>query len=286
MNAIIMAAGTSSRFVPLSYEKPKGLLEVRGEVLIERQICQLKAAGVSDVIVVVGYMADQFMYLKNKLGVKIVINEDYNRYNNTSSVIRVIDDLEDTYLCCSDNYFPNNVFLEPSKTSYYSALYAKGYTGEYCLRTDSNDNIIEVSVGGADSWYMVGHVFFNKEFSSEFRNIMKKEYANNETRQGYWEDVFIRYINELPPMKIHKYSPHEIEEFDSLDELRMFDQSYVGDTRSPLLKEICNEYGWREADLSGFKKTESINPGKAFLFYVGDSTFLYDSSSDVKIRKV
>ena len=33
-NAIIMAAGTSSRFVPLSVERPKGLLEVKGEVRI------------------------------------------------------------------------------------------------------------------------------------------------------------------------------------------------------------------------------------------------------------
>jgi len=41
-NAIIMAAGTSSRFAPLSYEKPKSLIEVKGEVLIERQIRQLK----------------------------------------------------------------------------------------------------------------------------------------------------------------------------------------------------------------------------------------------------
>lgn len=36
MNAIIMAAGTSSRFAPLSYEEPKGLLAVKGEILIER----------------------------------------------------------------------------------------------------------------------------------------------------------------------------------------------------------------------------------------------------------
>ena len=34
-NAIIMAAGTSSRFAPLSYERPKALIEVKGEILIE-----------------------------------------------------------------------------------------------------------------------------------------------------------------------------------------------------------------------------------------------------------
>ena len=37
-NAVILAAGLSSRFAPISYEKPKGLLRVRGEVLIERQM--------------------------------------------------------------------------------------------------------------------------------------------------------------------------------------------------------------------------------------------------------
>lgn len=41
-NAVIMAAGTSSRFAPLSYEKPKALIRVKGEVLIERQIMQLR----------------------------------------------------------------------------------------------------------------------------------------------------------------------------------------------------------------------------------------------------
>ena len=43
-NAIIMAAGLSSRFAPLSYEKPKGLYGVKGEILIEREIEQLKSA--------------------------------------------------------------------------------------------------------------------------------------------------------------------------------------------------------------------------------------------------
>ena len=33
-NAIIMAAGMSTRFAPFSYERPKGLLRVKGEVLV------------------------------------------------------------------------------------------------------------------------------------------------------------------------------------------------------------------------------------------------------------
>ena len=118
-NAIIMAAGTASRFAPLSYERPKGLLRVKGEVLIERQIRQLKEAGITDIIIVVGYMAEMFTYLQDLYNVKLIQNEDYNRYNNTSSIIRIIDEICDTYICSSDNYFLNNVFLNDSDECYY-----------------------------------------------------------------------------------------------------------------------------------------------------------------------
>lgn len=286
MNAVIMAAGTSSRFVPLSYEKPKGLLEVKGEILIERQIRQLLEAGVDDIIIVVGYMADKFSYLREKYGVRLVLNEDYYRYNNTSSVIRVIDELSDTFLCSSDNYFPMNVFACRPSQSYYSALYADGQTKEYCLTMDGQDNIVDVQIGGADAWYMVGHVFLNKEFSSKFREILKKEYAKNETRQGYWENVYIKHIQDLPPMRIHRYTPNDIFEFDTLDELREFDSSYWDNTRSILLKYICEVQGWKESDLHGFEKTKVADNAKVFFFKVGDVQYLYDSSSENNIRKV
>ena len=249
MNAIIMAAGTSNRFAPLSYEKPKGLLEVKGEILIERQIRQLQEAGIMDIIIVIGYKSELFLYLEEKYGVRLVMNEDYNIYNNTSSIMRVIDSLEDTYICSSDNYFPSNVFMEEIRGSYYSALYAEGQTKEYCMTTDADGNIITVTVGGHDSWYMVGHAFFSKAFSERFRQIMIEEYKDEKTRQGYWEDIYIRHISELPPMKIREYGPHEIEEFDSLEELRTFDDKYINNSGCKALGNICSVLGCEEKDI-------------------------------------
>ena len=253
MNAIIMAAGTSSRFIPLSLERPKGLLEVKGEVLIERQIRQLKEAGVEDITVVTGYKAAAFDYLQDKFGVSLVYNEDYNKYNNTSSVIRVIDRLSDTFICCSDHYFDRNVFLDKADDSYYAARYAKGQTGEYCLNFDDHDYIKEVIVGGHDTWYMAGHVFFTDFFSRKFREIMNKEYTNDSVRNGYWEDVYIEHINELP-MQVKRYADNDIFEFDTLDELREFDDSYVEDSRSAILKDICKRMSWKESDITHITK--------------------------------
>ena len=281
-----MAAGTSSRFVPLSAERPKGLVEVKGEVLIERQIRQLKEAGIADITLVVGYKAEMFAYLCDKYGVEIVLNEDYARYNNTSSLIRVIDKLDNTFICSSDNYFPENVFMNDSDDSYYSALYAEGETNEYCLTTDADDYITDVRVGGRDAWYMVGHVFFNREFSEAFRNIMTEEYKNDTTRKGYWEDLYIRYIDQLPKMKINRYKEGEIQEFDSLDELRLFDDSYIADTRSIVVKSICRTLNLQESDVYGFKNIKYVGDYLHFQFKVGDTTYEYNDKTEIRIEKI
>lgn len=279
-NAIIMAAGTSSRFVPLSSETPKGLLEVKGEILVERQIHQLREAGIDDITIVVGYMADKFAYLKDKFGVDIVLNEDYERYNNTSSVIRVLDRLGDTYICSSDNYFPKNVFTDSPERSYYSALYADGETGEYCIETDAADNITGVKVGGRDSWYMVGHVFFSRDFSEAFKRLLAAEYENDDVKQGYWEDVYIKHISELPPMTVRKYHEHEIEEFDSLDELRAFDTSYLSDTRSSVLKKIADKMQCTESRLADFRKIQDNVDFLMFSFSKDKEQYCYNGLED------
>lgn len=283
-NAIILAAGTASRFVPLSSEYPKGLLVVKGEVLIERQIHQLIESGIDDITLVAGYKAEMFEYLVKKYNVSLVLNEDYARYNNTSSIIRVIDKLDNTFVCSSDNYFPKNVFEKESADSYYSALYAEGSTDEYCLSVDSDDKIVGVTVGGNDSWFMIGHVYFNHEFSKMFKEIMIKEYKKEETKQGYWEDVYIKYIDQLPKMTVNRYKEGEIQEFDSIDELRVFDESYISDTRSSVLKDICSRMEWKECELHDFTRVKHEGRHLLFTFNRLDDKYCYDGSKNSVVK--
>lgn len=270
-----MAAGTSSRFVPLSYEIPKGLLDVKGEILIERQIRQLQEAGITDITIVIGYKAEKFQYLKDKFGVSLVFNGDYRIYNNTSSLIRVVNKLSNTYVCSSDNYFPKNVFIESSDTSYYSALYASGETKEYCIKSDEADNITRVSIGGQDCWYMMGHVYFSDFFSKKFKRLLIEEYKTAETKSAYWEDVYIKHLDSLPKMKIHRYGKGEILEFDSIDELRTFDESYICDTRSTILKQIATNLNCSESDLYGFTPISSDTSAPHFSFCKGGVRYNY-----------
>lgn len=274
-----MAAGISSRFAPLSYEKPKGLLKVKGEILIERQIRQLQDAGISDITLVVGYMKEMFFYLEEEFGVNIVVNEDYYKYNNTSTLIRVLDKIDNTFICSSDNYFTENVFMEKPDFAYYSAEYAENETEEYCLTTDADDVINKVSIGGKNAWYMIGHVYFSHDFSVKFKEILKREYENSETRTHLWEDLYARYVDELP-MRIKRYKKGVILEFDSLDELREFDGHYINNTNSRILKNICKVLGCKEQDICDIKAIKQGLTNTSFYFTatntkLGEGKYVY-----------
>ena len=271
-NAIILAAGTSSRFVPISFEIPKSLLKVRGEVLIERQIKQLQEAGIYDITVVVGYKKELFYYLKDKYNVSIVNNEDYHIYNNTSSLMRVLDKLENTYICSSDNYFTKNVFLEDEEQAYYSAIYINGKTDEYCIQYDKENLITEVTIGGENSYVMLGHVYFDKAFSDYFKKILKNEYKTEETKKKLWEQVYIRYISSLK-MKIKKYPDEVIFEFDSLEELRKFEPTFLSNTK--IMKEISEYFHCKESELSNFSLKENSQEIFSFSFIYEKQKYNY-----------
>lgn len=274
-NAIIMAAGTSSRFAPLSYEIPKALIEVKGEILIERQIKQLLEVGIKQIIIVTGYKSECFEYLKDKYNIKLVYNEDYLTRNNNASINVVKQYLNNSYICSADNYFEINPFELYVEQSYYSALYAQGSTKEWCLEYDDNGIITSVNVGGTDSWYMLGHTFWDENFSKTFVEILDKIYDLEETKDLLWEDIYMRNLDCLK-MKIRKYKNDEIFEFDTLDELRCFDVSYISNTRSKILKDISNKLNCSEEQLININAyKDKNNAASGFNFDFEDKHYKY-----------
>ena len=247
-NAVILAAGLSSRFAPISYERPKGLLKVRGEVLIERQIEQLQAAGVNDIVVVVGYKKESFYYLEDKYGVGIVVNRAYAERNNNSSLMLVREVLGNTYICSSDNYFEENPFESHVWKAYYSAEYAEGPTKEWCLEVGAHGRVTGVKVGGSDAWYMIGHAYFDRAFSARFREVLEAEYDLPQTRDKLWEDLYAEHVGEFD-MRIRKYDPPIIREFDSLDELRDFDPMFLENLDSEIFDNIVAVLGCDKSEI-------------------------------------
>lgn len=279
-NAIIMAAGTSSRFAPLSFEKHKAMTVVKGEVLIERQIEQLKAAGIPEIYIVTGYKAEQFEYLSNKYGVNLIHNPDYLTRNNNASIWAVRDILGNSYVCSSDNYFAKNPFEPEVDESYYAAEFANGHTPEWCMKEDSDGYIDSVTVGGENSWYMMGHTFWSCEFSQRFLSILSAEYDLPETADKLWESIFMAHLDTLK-MRIRRYEPGVIYEFDTIDELRSFDPSYITDTRSTILKVVAHELNVKEEEIKNIKTLKSLTTESAgFEFDCPKGHYLYQYAAE------
>ena len=96
--AIILAAGFGMRMVPINTEAPKGLLEVHGEPLIERQIRQLHAVGIHEIYIVVGFMKEQYEYLMDDYDVELIVNPDYAKKNNLHSLYLAREHLSNAYV--------------------------------------------------------------------------------------------------------------------------------------------------------------------------------------------
>ena len=273
-NAVIMAAGMSSRFAPLSYEIPKGLLKVKGQRLIEREIEQLQEAGIEDITVIVGYMQEKMFYLADKYDVNIVVNNDYYKYNNCSSLMLVRDQLSNTYICSSDNYFVENPFEKYVYRGYYSTIFAEGETDEYCATEDSNNMIVDIQIGGKDTWAMVGHVYFDRAFSEKFVKILEKEFKHEPYKEQLWEDYYSRHVHELH-LEARHYSADIVKEFDSLDELRQFDERYLMNANSEIIDNICETLHCIASDIMNIKPLKDGLTNTSFSFDCLGKKYVY-----------
>lgn len=225
-NAIIMAAGYSARCMPLSNVMPKGLFRIKGEVLIEREIEQLIEAGVTEIVVVTGFMSEKFEYLKDKYGVILVNNADYDKYNNMASLYAAQEYIKNSYILCSDNYYEENVFHKYIYSSYYSCVYSDAYCDEFCVQeVDKDGFILSIHRGGERAWYTIGDCFFNREFSEKFCKFMNDEWDNLQTRSMLMDDFHIKHIKDLPLKKIERPG-RSVLEFDTLEEIKEYDPEF------------------------------------------------------------
>ncbi|MDR0382869.1 MAG: NTP transferase domain-containing protein, partial [Spirochaetaceae bacterium] len=212
-NAIILAAGFGSRFVPLTFELPKGLIPVKGVPMLERQIQQLRERGIDDIIIVVGYLKEKFDYLIDKYNIKLIFNPDFAKRNNLSSLYYARDYLKNSYILSADNWMRNNIFHAEETGSWYSCVFKSGESSEWCVTTSDSGRITGVTIGGTDSWVMYGPVFLSQSFNDVFRDMVEMYHRKPGAENYMWENVFIDEIERLE-LYINKQDADNVYEFE------------------------------------------------------------------------
>lgn len=224
--AIFIAAGFGSRLVPITLNTPKPLVRVKGVRIIDTLLDAVVAAGIEEIIIVRGYLAEQFDQLKYKYPmIKFVENPLYNESNNISSVMCIRYLLSNAYVLEADLLLSNPKLI----TKYqYSSNYLgvpTEKTDDWCLYMDG-DRIKKIGVGGVDCHHMFGISYWSEDDGRKLCNHVEQVYNSPGGKERYWDQVALgEYIKEYN-IGVRECTFDDIVEIDTFRELKELDKVY------------------------------------------------------------
>lgn len=108
VRAVIIAAGSGKSLLPLTEDRPKCLLEIKGRSVLERQLETLRACGIHDVVVVRGYRKEQV----SVPGIRYYDNDRYEETGELSSLFTAEPELEGRFLFLYSDILFDQAVLE------------------------------------------------------------------------------------------------------------------------------------------------------------------------------
>lgn len=224
--AIILAAGFGSRLVPVTLNTPKPLVRVHGVRIIDTLLDALMAAGISEIYIVRGYLAEQFDQLLYKYPtIKFLENVSYNESNNISSAMCARFLFSNAYVCEADLLLNNQSIIKPYQ-------YASNYLGFKVDRTDDwcfevKDGVInELKVGGLDCYQEIGISYWDEEDGRKLSDHVAKVYEMPGGKERYWDCVPLQAFKDEYRVKLRECRREDVIEIDTFRELKELDSLY------------------------------------------------------------
>ena len=217
-NAIILAAGYGVRMIPINTETPKGLLQIDGEPLIERQIRQLQEVGVKDITVVVGFMKEYYEYLMDEYHVKLLINMDYHQKNNLHSLNLARERIKNTYIVPCDVWCGENPFKREELYSWY--MVCDLVDDESDVRVNRKQELVKADNGGNQ---MIGISYVTGDVAERLRERIAEMDLDACYDHCFWEEALFQQDKMMTAAKI--VSSQIAFEINTYEQLRELDAS-------------------------------------------------------------
>lgn len=199
-----MAAGVGKRLQALNINKPKCLITVQNETLIRRSVNLLVNKGISDITVIVGFMAD---LIRNELNNDVAYfeNPDFQSTNSIKSLWYAKDLLEDNVLLLNgDLYYEhgildyainqtNPVVMLADSTRIDNADYRFSFSGDQINQFGKHLTNHET-----DGEY-VGIVRIDQSFIKTFKQALEEMITSGKSNM-WWEEVLYSFIEKRIPI--------------------------------------------------------------------------------------
>lgn len=224
--AVFIAAGFGSRLVPITLNTPKPLVRICGKRIIDGLIDACLKAGIEEIYIVRGYLAEQFDQLLYKYPtIKFLENPVYNEANNISSAMCARYLLSNAYVFEADLLISNPDIIQKYHYSSDFLAIKKDRTDDWCF--EEKDGIItKQTVGGFDCWQMVGISYWNEADGHKLSNDLKEVYEMPGGKEKYWEQVPLSVCKDKYRVSIKPCLEEDIVEIDTFRELKAIDKTY------------------------------------------------------------
>ena len=267
-NAIILAAGFGMRMVPINMETPKALLEIKGEVLIERIIKQLHEVGIENITIVVGFLKERFEYLIDEYDVELIVNEEYAIKNNLHSLVLAADRISNTYIIPGDIWCNKNPFRRNELYSWY--MVSDLTDRESDVRVNRKMELVTVpeqSGGNA----MIGIAYLVGDQAKRVKTRMMSFAMNHRYDGAFWEESLYEKDRMIVQAKVIHAT--DVVEINTYEQLREFDKdsNHIKSDAIDTISQALKVSPWEIADITVLKKGMT---NRSFLFTCRDKKYI------------
>jgi len=183
----------------------------------------LKEKGINEIIIIVGYLKEQFDYLKEKYGVRLVFNDKYADYNNFYSLYLVKEELANSYVIDADNYLFKNMFRNDLTRSTYFSVYREDCTNEWFLVYGDDYKVQDITVDSKAGRILSGVSFWDAPTAEKIVSFIDKAYASGEFVDLYWDNMVKDNIKELD-VYVEELEGNSIYEIDSVQDYHKLEE--------------------------------------------------------------
>ena len=267
-NAIILAAGFGMRMVPINTETPKGLLEIKGERLIECAIRQLHEVGITEIYVVVGFMKEQYEYLIDEYGVDLIVAPDYASKNNLHSLKTAAAHLSNSYIIPCDIWCEKNPYSRNELYSWY--MVSDLVDDDSTVRVNRKQELV-VQKEQAGGNAMIGICYLLEAEAEIVRERLEELGRDSRYDGAFWEETLYQKDRMIVTARVvHAADAVEINTYEQLREI----DSDSSQLQTDAIQVICEALGAQQDEVTNITVLKKGMTNRSFLFSCKDKKYI------------